>query len=125
MKRIVILIVVAAMALGGLAVYAQEPTTGSGGPIVEGNFAGSVNFGKLNPNLTNDTATLTITNLMFPGLIGVSPYTQTYALVGDDGVYGALATSYDVSDDGLTYTFHLRNDATWPTDHSPGREIQL
>ena len=25
----------------------------------------------------------------------------------------ALATSYEVSDDGLTYTFHLREDATW------------
>lgn len=33
----------------------------------------------------------------------------------------ALAESYDVSEDGLTYTFHLRDDATWVD--SQGRKI--
>lgn len=33
----------------------------------------------------------------------------------------ALAESYDVSDDGLTYTFHLRKGASWVD--SQGRKI--
>jgi peptide/nickel transport system substrate-binding protein len=113
MKRIVILIAVAAMLMGAFAVYAQEPTTGSGGPVVEGDLGGSVNFGSLMPLRSNDSATNRIFSLMFPTVIGASPITQNYALAGDEGVTGALATSYDVSDDGLTYTFHLRNDAYW------------
>lgn len=33
----------------------------------------------------------------------------------------AIATSYEVSDDGLTYTFHLRDDVVWVD--SQGREV--
>jgi peptide/nickel transport system substrate-binding protein len=113
MKRIVVLIAVAAMLLGVFAVSAQEPTTGSGGPVVEGNFTGSTNFGKLNPLLTNDTATLTITSLMFPFVMVGSPFTQALGLSGDEGITNALATGYTVSDDGLTYTVTMRQDAHW------------
>ena len=81
MKQIVILVAVVAMLLTPFAVLAQEPTTGSGGPIVEGNLGGSVNFGALNPLRSNDTGTNRITALMFPTTIGASPFTQTYAVV--------------------------------------------
>ncbi len=113
MKQIVILVAVVAMLLTPFAVLAQEPTTGSGGPVVEGNLGGSVNFGALNPLRSNDTGTNRITSQMFPTTIGASPFTQTYALSGDEGVFNALATAYTVSDDGLTYTFTLRQDAFW------------
>ena len=42
---------------------------------------------------------------LFEGLVAVDPQTA-------DGVPG-VAESWDVSDDGLTYTFHLREDAVW------------
>jgi peptide/nickel transport system substrate-binding protein len=113
MKRIVILIAVAAMLMGAFAVYAQEPSTGSGGPIVEGDLGGSVNFGSMMPLRSNDTGTGRIASLMYPTVVGVSPFTQNYGWVGEDGVTNALGLGYDVSDDGLTYTFHLRNDAYW------------
>lgn len=42
---------------------------------------------------------------LFEGLVAVDPQTA-------DGVPG-VAESWDISDDGLTYTFHLREDAVW------------
>ncbi|MEB2288884.1 MAG: ABC transporter substrate-binding protein [Anaerolineae bacterium] len=117
MKKLTIfVIVILATMLAPMTALAQEP--GSGGPVIEGNFGGSVNFGAMNPLRNNDTATIRITALMFPTVIGVSGITQTYGLVGDEAVYGALTTGYTVSDDGLVYTFTLRDDATW-TDGTP------
>jgi peptide/nickel transport system substrate-binding protein len=113
MKRIVVLVALIAVVVTPFAVFAQEPTTGSGGPVVEGNFGGSTNFGAMNPLRSNDTATGRITGLLFPTVMAGSPITQTWGLVGDEGMTNALATSYEISDDGLTYTFHLRQDAYW------------
>ena len=42
---------------------------------------------------------------LFEGLVAVDPQTA-------DGVPG-VAESWDISEDGLTYTFHLREDAVW------------
>jgi peptide/nickel transport system substrate-binding protein len=113
MKKLIVLAVIVAVLVAPMAVFAQEGENGTGGPIVEGNFGGSVNFGALNPLRSNDTATNRITALMFPTTIGASPFTQTYATIGDEGVTGALATDYTVSEDGLVYTFTLRQDAMW------------
>ncbi|MCZ7539975.1 MAG: ABC transporter substrate-binding protein [Anaerolineae bacterium] len=117
MKRTTLfVIVILATMLAPMTVFAQEP--GSGGPVIEGNFGGSVNFGAMNPLRSNDTATLRITALLFPSVIGASGITQTYALAGDEDVYGVLATEYSVSEDGLVYTFKMREDAFW-TDGTP------
>lgn len=40
---------------------------------------------------------------------------------GEGTLQPALAESYEVSDDGLTYTFHLRKGATWVD--SQGRKV--
>jgi peptide/nickel transport system substrate-binding protein len=117
MKRTTIfLLVIVALALAPMSVFAQEP--GSGGPVIEGNFGGSANFGALNPLRSNDTATNRITALMFPTVVGASGITQTFAKVGDEAVYGALTTGWTVSEDGLVYTFKMREDAFW-TDGTP------
>lgn len=62
----------------------------------------------LDPNLYNDGPTRMIITQMYESL--------TYPT--EDGVEPGVAESWDISDDCLTYTFHLRHDAKW-SDGSP------
>ncbi|MBI5929596.1 MAG: ABC transporter substrate-binding protein [Chloroflexi bacterium] len=50
-------------------------------------------------------------NLYEPLLTQVTRTNQRGEIVGLDDVEGAIAASYDVSEDGTTFTFHLRHDA--------------
>jgi oligopeptide transport system substrate-binding protein len=59
----------------------------------------------LDPNTNIDTTTETILNGLFEGLVGVAADGLT--------VVPGVASSWDVSPDGLVYTFHLRPDARW------------
>jgi peptide/nickel transport system substrate-binding protein len=51
---------------------------------------------------------------MWPAVLGIDPVTGAV----DAGLPGAMAESYEVSEDGLTYTFHLRDDYVW-SDGTP------
>lgn len=117
MKKLVFVVIVALLAIPLLAgprqTIAQGPTTGSGGAVIEGNFGGSTNFCGFNPLRCNDSGTRRINSLMYPTVIGASPYTGDFAKSGDKGVTGALAKDWTVSDDGLTYTLKLRDDLKW------------
>jgi peptide/nickel transport system substrate-binding protein len=84
---------------------AQEP--GQGGIIIEGNFGGDP--ANLNPILATDTSSFRIINLIYPGFVGVNPETATY----EKGRPDALVSDWTVSDDGLVYTFTMRQDWTW------------
>ncbi len=84
---------------------AQEP--GTGGIIIEGNFGGDP--ANLNPILATDTSSFRIINLIYPGFVGVNPETATY----EKGRPDALVTDWSISDDGLVYTFTMRQDWTW------------
>ncbi len=72
----------------------------------------------LDPNLESSVDGATYAMHLFEGLMKYVPTEDPAALDGDDKVdllvtdYGQ-AESYDVSEDGLTYTFHLRDDITW------------
>jgi peptide/nickel transport system substrate-binding protein len=118
MKHMILLVVIGALLLSPLLTWAEEtPAPGSGGVIVLPNTptAGTMADESMNP-LRASTQTNSfelITSLMFPHAVGVSPFTQYYGRVGDEGVYNALATDWTISDDGLTYTFTLRRDAVW------------
>ncbi|CAN5750201.1 peptide-binding protein [soil metagenome] len=63
----------------------------------------SSDISTVNGLLTNDSPTIYVTGAMFEGLLGVSPV--------DGRPVPGLADSWDVSDDGLTYTFYLNTDA--------------
>jgi len=91
---------------------AQAPD--QGGVIIEGNFGGDVK--NLNPLISSDTASQRVYGFLFPSLVGVNPDTGGWATKGMHE--GDVAEGWDVSKDGLTYTFHLRKDFKW-SDGTP------
>lgn len=106
-----ILVMLAALIVP-VAAQDENPGPGEGGPIIEPNFGGDI--ANLNPILINDGQSAIVAALIYPGLLGVNR--ETFAL--EAGLPGALATSYEISEDGLSYTFHLRDDWTW-SDGTP------
>lgn len=58
----------------------------------------------LDPGLSQDNTSNTIINAVFEGLVRK----------GEDGTeLPGVAESWDISEDGLKYVFHLRQDAKW------------
>lgn len=78
-----------------------------GGDLVESSFA---DINTLNPVIGSDTASSRAYNLMFVGMTNLDPFSGS--------IVPQLAESWEVSEDGLTYTFHLREDVTW-SDGTP------
>lgn len=58
----------------------------------------------LDPSLAADSAASSIIMHTFEGLVSLDE---------NDQAIPGVAESWEISDDGLTYTFHLRNDAKW------------
>ena len=85
-----------------LAAYPMEDAKHSGGTIL---LAESGDISTVNGILANDSTTLNILSTVFEPLVGVSPI--------DGRPAPALADSWDVSADGLTYAFHLNRAAKW------------
>jgi peptide/nickel transport system substrate-binding protein len=85
--------------------YAQDGP--EGGIIIVGNSGGDPTA--LDPLLSNDTVSSEIQEFLFPDFVGVDPATAQFA----ENQPGAFVTTWEVSEDGLTYTFHLREDLFW------------
>ena len=88
-----------------MAVSAQE--TGSGGPIIEPNFGDDPKT--FNPIIVNDGPSQDVIDRVFPDFIAVDSDSIQY----EGGAKGGLVESWDIADDGVTYTFNLRDDLTW------------
>jgi ABC-type transport system substrate-binding protein len=95
-----------------LPVLAQDVAPGEGGFIIEGNFGGDV--ANLNPILLSDTASARVAGFIYPGLIGVDVTTATFS----ENDPSALVTDWEISEDGLVYTFTLRDNWVW-SDGTP------
>jgi peptide/nickel transport system substrate-binding protein len=86
------------------------------GPLPEAREAGEPAYGDtiiqgsigepstLIPALASDSASSDINGLVYSGLVRYDKYLQ---------IEGELAESWDISNDGLTITFHLRRGVTW------------
>ncbi|MDX1992862.1 MAG: ABC transporter substrate-binding protein [bacterium] len=111
--RLVALAVILALALsvGMVLVNAQDdvPGPGEGGLAIRGNTRGSANLGPLVYLRCSGVDCADVNAWLWPAMIALDPNTQNYTV----GEFGALANSYEVSEDGLTYTFSLRQDAFW------------
>ena len=79
----------------------EEPIP-AGGFIVHSSFSDA---SQLNPILSADSASSDVNSQLYLGLVTLDP------ISGE--IVGEIADSWDVSDDGLTYTFHLRDDISW------------
>lgn len=85
-----------------LAAFPMEQPAQKGGTIVLGE---SGDISTVNPVLAFDTTTFKIVGAVFESLLGASPV--------DGQPIPGLADSWDVSPDGLTYTFYLNRQAKW------------
>ena len=100
---------------GGLLGLLPTPTPEGGAPAGPApapnggvlNLSLSGDPDSLNPILATSSAAAQVTRLIFPALLGRNPYT------GQWGPDNALAQSWQVAPDGLTYTFDLRPGVTW------------
>lgn len=103
--------VVAAVAGAGLeAAWAQGAGQGEGAltPQYGGTLVKSLNYGdpgNLDPIVKNEVAALMVVMNLFDRLVKVNPVTGE--------VEPMLAERWTISDDGLTYTFYLRDNATF------------
>ena len=79
-----------------------EPAGSTGGVLIEGGIS---DISTLSPIMSNDTASSNVQNFIFEPLVEPNPDTLE--------AVGSLAESWSVSEDGLTWTFNLRDGVTW------------
>ena len=78
------------------------PQVSKGGTIIESSFADAE---ILNPILSTDTASASVNSMLYNALVRLD--------VDDVSVVPDLAESWDISDDELTFTYHLNKNVLW------------
>jgi len=83
---------------------APPDTAAPGTPIPDTLNVHVAEFVTLNPFLSSGIGRATVTGIIYQPLVFLGP---------DNAVTGAVADSWGVSEDGLTWTFNLRDDLFW------------
>jgi peptide/nickel transport system substrate-binding protein len=83
--------------------FPWEEVGNTGGQLIYGQ---TTDISTLNSVLVDDTYSSQIVGLMFESLLGTS-------VIDGADVFGGLAESVDVTEDGLVYTVHLRQNVLW------------
>ena len=94
------------VAFAGGGVLAQE-----GGILIGTNFGGDPT--NMNPLISNNTVELALNEFLFPSLYNIDPETRAPMKAGRNDQDNGLALDWTISEDGLVYTFSLRDDITW------------
>jgi len=76
--------------------------TSEGGQLI---WADVSDIDSTNIVLGNDAPTNDVLGLIYEALVGVDPF--------DGTIVPGLADSYEIAEDGITYTFHLNKDVKW------------
>ncbi len=105
-KLMRIIFLVLFVASFGFAASAQE-----GGILIGTNFGGDPT--NMNPLISNNTVELALNEFLFPSLFNIDPETRAPMKAGRNDQDNGLALDWSISDDGLVYTFTLRDDVTW------------
>ncbi|MFZ4850245.1 MAG: ABC transporter substrate-binding protein [Caldilinea sp.] len=81
----------------------------AGDPVAGGAWSrsSSADASILNPILSSDASSSAIHSMLVPGLIGADPFT------GEFVPEGSMSERWEVSEDGLVWTFFLRDGVTW------------
>lgn len=106
-KLMRIIFLVLFVASFGFAASAQE----GGGILIGTNFGGDPT--NMNPLISNNTVELALNEFLFPSLYNIDPETRAPMKAGRNDQDNGLALDWTISDDGLVYTFTLRDDLTW------------
>ena len=94
--------VILLLALVGVSVLSDRPL-----PRADFVFINSGDVNTLDPQRMSWMPDLRVARLLYEGLV------RNDVLRDDFGIIPAVAESWDLSEDGLTYTFRLRTDARW------------
>ena len=95
-----------------------EETAAYDGPKVINYPLGYGDIPTLDPSKAQDTSSIQLDILMFPGVTRAHEVTSV--------VEPAMATSWDVSDDGTVYTFHIMEGIPWVTyDEVLGEVVEV
>ena len=87
--------------------WMEAPGPGLGGIIYESSTAGDP--ATFNPLIGADTASSAVYGLLYPSIVGVSPYTGLEEPMLD----GSMAASWEYDESGTVVTIHLRQDIAW------------
>jgi len=82
-----------------------------GGILIGTNFGGDPT--NMNPLISNNTVELALNEFLYPSLFNIDPDTRAPMKGGRNDQDNGLALDWTISEDGLTYTFMLRDDITW------------
>ncbi|WP_369373388.1 ABC transporter substrate-binding protein [Promicromonospora sp. Populi] len=104
----VTLVTALAVALSGCVASERDPEGSGGDAKTTFVFAASADPGSLDPAFASDGESFRVARQIFEGLVGVEPGTADPAPL--------LAESWDISEDGLEYTFHLKEGVTFHDD---------